>query len=142
MDPESGTTAWTPKVCKLMTFWAVFKGFGPLFYRLWGSRYVTMMYRQGTHQRSYFKSHLTKEEEGTGKQGPIPRPLHVPLFMALWSPLDDSCGVLKASGVLVLRYVDHKQDPKRRGSKPKRSRTLRVQVLKHEVYTPNHSYDS
>ena len=31
---------WTPKVCKIMAFWAIFNGFGPLFYILWGSRYL------------------------------------------------------------------------------------------------------
>ena len=29
---------WTPKVCKIMAFWAAFSGSGPLFYILWGSR--------------------------------------------------------------------------------------------------------
>ena len=27
---------WTPKVCRLMAFWAIFRDFGPLFYLLWG----------------------------------------------------------------------------------------------------------
>ena len=27
-----------PKVCRIMAFWAIFKGFGPLFYLLLGSR--------------------------------------------------------------------------------------------------------
>ena len=31
-------STWTPKVCKIMAIWAVFSGFGPLFYILWGSR--------------------------------------------------------------------------------------------------------
>ena len=30
------TTTCTPKVCRIMAFWAIFKGFGPLFYLLWG----------------------------------------------------------------------------------------------------------
>ena len=29
--------SWTPKVCTIMALWAVFSGFGPLFYMLWGS---------------------------------------------------------------------------------------------------------
>ena len=31
---------WTPKVCRRMVFWAIFRGFGPLFYLLWGFRYA------------------------------------------------------------------------------------------------------
>ena len=27
---------WTPKVCKIMAFWAVFSGFGPLFFHTSG----------------------------------------------------------------------------------------------------------
>ena len=27
---------WTPKVCRIMAFWAIFRGFRPLFYLLWG----------------------------------------------------------------------------------------------------------
>ena len=34
---DTGFT-WTPKVCRRMAFWAIFKGFGPLFYLLWGFR--------------------------------------------------------------------------------------------------------
>ena len=30
----------TPKVCRIMAFWAIFNGFGPLFYLLWGFRYL------------------------------------------------------------------------------------------------------
>ena len=30
--------SWTPKVCRIMAFWAIFRGFGPLFYLLWGFR--------------------------------------------------------------------------------------------------------
>ena len=29
---------WTPKVCKIIGLWAMYSGFGPLFYILWGSR--------------------------------------------------------------------------------------------------------
>ena len=32
-------TTYTPKVCRIMAFWAIFRGFGPLFYLLLGSRY-------------------------------------------------------------------------------------------------------
>ena len=31
---------WTPKVCRIMAFWATFRGLGPLFYLLWGFRKV------------------------------------------------------------------------------------------------------
>ena len=31
---------WIPKVCRIMAFWATFRGFGPLFYLLWGFRYA------------------------------------------------------------------------------------------------------
>ena len=30
------TLTWTPKVCRIMAFWAIFRGFRPLFYLLWG----------------------------------------------------------------------------------------------------------
>ena len=30
-------------MCKMMAFWAVFSGFGPLFYILWGSRYSLLL---------------------------------------------------------------------------------------------------
>ena len=33
------SNTWTPKVCKIMAFWAIFGGFGLVFYILWGSRY-------------------------------------------------------------------------------------------------------
>ena len=33
------TATRTPKVCKIMAFWAIFNSFGPLFYILWGSSY-------------------------------------------------------------------------------------------------------
>ena len=33
---------WTPKVCRIIAFWAIFRGFGPLFYLLWGFRYIYM----------------------------------------------------------------------------------------------------
>ena len=36
-DMDTGT--WTPRVCKIMAFWAVFNAYGLLFYILWGSRY-------------------------------------------------------------------------------------------------------
>ena len=29
---------WTPKLCEMMGFLAIYSGFGPLFYILWGSR--------------------------------------------------------------------------------------------------------
>ena len=32
------TPTWTPKVCKIMAFWAIIKGLGLLFYILLGSR--------------------------------------------------------------------------------------------------------
>ena len=38
MNTRVGTT-WTPKVCKIMAFEAVFGGFWLLFYILLGSRY-------------------------------------------------------------------------------------------------------
>ena len=31
--PKPYNLTWTPKVCRIMAFWAIFKGFGPLFYR-------------------------------------------------------------------------------------------------------------
>ena len=31
-------STWTPKACKLMTFWALFRCFGPLFCIALGSR--------------------------------------------------------------------------------------------------------
>ena len=34
---------WTPKVCIIMAFWAIFNGFGPLFCILGGSRYNPSM---------------------------------------------------------------------------------------------------
>ena len=33
------SNTWTPKVCKIMAFWAMFRSFGPLFHILLGSRY-------------------------------------------------------------------------------------------------------
>ena len=33
-------TSSTPKGCKIMAFWAIFRGFGPLFYLLWGFRFM------------------------------------------------------------------------------------------------------
>ena len=33
-----GVNTWTLKVCRIMAFWAIFKGFGPLLYLLWGFR--------------------------------------------------------------------------------------------------------
>ena len=35
---SSDTSTWTPKVCRIIAFWAIFRGFGPLFYLLWGFR--------------------------------------------------------------------------------------------------------
>ena len=35
----NGDLPGPPKVCKIMAFWAVINGFGPLFCILWGSRY-------------------------------------------------------------------------------------------------------
>ena len=29
-------STWTPEVCKIIAFWAIFRGFEPLFYLLWG----------------------------------------------------------------------------------------------------------
>ena len=34
----------TPKVCTIMAFWAIFRGFGQLFYLLWGFRYYHDLY--------------------------------------------------------------------------------------------------
>ena len=34
------TPSWTPKVCRTTAFLAVYSGFGPLFYILWGSRFI------------------------------------------------------------------------------------------------------
>ena len=31
-------STWTPKVCRILAFWAIFRGFGPLFYLPWGFR--------------------------------------------------------------------------------------------------------
>ena len=35
---ELKVRSWTPKVCKIIAFWAILSGFGPLLYILWGSR--------------------------------------------------------------------------------------------------------
>ena len=35
----AGKPTWNPRVCRTMVFLAIYSGFGPLFYILWGSRY-------------------------------------------------------------------------------------------------------
>ena len=37
-DQEQCLPTWTPKVRRIMAFWAIFRGFGPFFYLLWGFR--------------------------------------------------------------------------------------------------------
>ena len=44
-------TTWTPKVCRIMAFWAIFKRFGPLFYLLLGFRYRVYTTEPRTRER-------------------------------------------------------------------------------------------
>ena len=37
-DSHEPPTTWTPKVCKIIAFWAILMGLGPLFQLLFGSR--------------------------------------------------------------------------------------------------------
>ena len=39
LNVEGLEFTWTPKVCRMTDFWAVFRGLGPLFYILLGFRY-------------------------------------------------------------------------------------------------------
>ena len=40
--PVEILTTWTPKVCKIMAFWAIIRGLGLLFYILLGFRYSVL----------------------------------------------------------------------------------------------------
>ena len=36
-------STWTPEVCKIIASWAVFIGCEPLFYLVWGFRYLLVV---------------------------------------------------------------------------------------------------
>ena len=40
----SSSHSWTPKVCRIMAFWAIFRGFGPLFYLVLGVKVTNYYY--------------------------------------------------------------------------------------------------
>ena len=44
LSPKVYTT-WTPKVGRIMAFWAVVRGLGPFFHILWGSRYILVFFQ-------------------------------------------------------------------------------------------------
>ena len=51
----NGIPTRTPNVCRIMAFWAILGGFGPLFYLLWGfPLYITPIYYSSFHFLLHF----------------------------------------------------------------------------------------
>ena len=82
--------AWTPKVCKIMAFWAVFSGFGPLFYILWGSRWIVILVMVSIAGLISVKYGLPESLVGLGSS-PVTKEVLCPwsLLVACWQKLPD-----------------------------------------------------